>query len=212
MRVRDIMTTNVITIASNKTIAEADDILSSNKISRLPVVDDGKLVGLISKSRILKATAPQNTPVAVWRLPHFFFGMKVREIMITDMVTVTPDMTVEGAAFLAQEKRVGGTPVVEGDRLVGMVTSNDYHFNILNPLLGVKQKGNRLVIKNPAGAKAMQEILGAVAKHNIRIRAVSYINLEKKGIESDLTVSLDTTDATQIAAELKDLGYKVEIR
>lgn len=212
MRVRDIMTTNLITISSNKSIAEADDILAANKISRLPVVDDGKLVGIISKSRILKATAPQNTPVAVWRLPHFFFGMKVREIMIKDMVTVTPDMTVEGAAFLAQEKRVGGTPVVEGDKLVGIVTSNDYHYKILNPLLGVKQKGSRIVVKNPAGASVMKEILEGIAKHEIRVRAISYINLERKGIESDLTISLDTTDATEIAEELKKSGHDVEIR
>jgi acetoin utilization protein AcuB len=212
MRVRDIMTTKVITITSSTTIAKADEIMSTHKINRLPVVDDGKLVGLVSKNRILKATAPENTPVAVWRLPHFFFGMKVSEIMIKDVVTVTPDMTVEGAAFTAQEKRVGGTPVVEGGRVVGMVTTNDYYYNILNPLLGVRQKGQRLVIKEPSGAKALQEVFGCIAKHDASLKAVSYINLKKKGIESDLAISLDSTNATQIAAELKNLGYDVEMR
>ncbi|MFC2017982.1 CBS domain-containing protein [Chloroflexota bacterium] len=212
MRVRDIMTKDVITIPSSTTIAEADDILSAKKINRLPVVDDGKLVGIVSRSAILKATAPKNTPIAVWKLPHFFFRMKVKEVMIKDVVTVTPDMTVEGAAFIAQENKVGGTPVLEGDRLVGMVTSNDYYYNILNPLLGVKSKGQRVIIKEPNGAVALQEIFGCIAKYDIRVKAVSYLNLKRKGIESHITVSLDTEDSTQVAAELRDLGYDLEIR
>lgn len=212
MRVRDIMTTKVITITSKTTIAKADGILSAKKISRLPVVDNGKLVGIVTKKRIREASTAENIPIAIWKLPYHFFGKKVEEIMIKDVVTVTPDMTVEGAAFIAQEKRVGGTPVVEGDRLVGMVTSNDYHHKILNPLMGVRQTGQRLVIKEPSGAKALQDVFSSIAKHNARLKAVSYINLQKKDIESDLMVSLDTRAATQIAAELRDLGYEVEIR
>lgn len=212
MHVRDIMTTKLITVTSNTTIAKAEEIMSTHKISRLPVVDKGKLVGIISRNRIMKATAPQHTPIAIWKMPHFFFGMKVKEIMEKDVVTVTPDMTVEGAALIAQEKKVGGTPVVEGDRLVGMVTSNDYHYNILNPLLGIRQKGQRLVIHEPTGVKALQEIFACIAKHNIKLQAASYINLEKKGLESDLAIHLDITDATQVAAELRDLGYNAEIR
>ena len=212
MRVRDIMTTDVITITSDTTIAKADDILSAHKISRLPVVDKGKLVGLVTKKGIMNAGAPQNVPIALWKMPHYVYGMKVKEIMIRDVVTVTPDMTVEGAAFIAQEKKVGGTPVVEGDRLVGMVTSNDYHYKILNPLIGVKQPGQRLVIKEPNGSKGIQDIFGCIAKYNVNLKAISYINLQGKAIQSELVIGLDTADATQIAAGLRDLGYDVETR
>ena len=212
MRIRDIMTTKVITIPSNTNVAKAEDIMSTHNVSRLPVVDKGKLVGIVSRKRIMKTTAPESAPIAIWRLPHFFFGMKVKEIMIRDVVTVTPDMTVEGAALIAQSKKVGATPVVEGDRLVGIVSSNDYYNKILNPLLGIGQKRQRLVIKKPIGAKSIQEVFGCIAKHNAKVIAASYINMERKGIETDLAISLDTKDATQIVADLRDLGYDVEVR
>jgi len=212
MRVRDIMTTKVITVTSNATVAEADDLMSRHKIHRLPVVDKGKLVGLVTNKTIMNTTAAEHVPIAFWKLPHFIYGRKVKDIMIRDVVTVTPDMTVEGAALIAQEKKVGGAVVVEGDRVVGIVTTNDYYYNILNPLMGVRQTGQRLVIKEPSGSKSMQEVFGCIAKHNTRVKAMSYIDTQDKGIESDFVIGLDTTDATQIAAELRDLGYDVEIR
>ena len=104
--------------------------------------------------------------------------MKVKEIMIRDVVTVTPDMTVEGAAFIAQEKRVGGTPVVEGDRVVGIVTSNDYHYKILNPLIGVKWTGQRLAIKIPRGPKGMQDVFGCIARHNVNLKMEGVSRIE----------------------------------
>lgn len=212
MRVRDIMTTKVITVTSNTTISKADEVMATNNISRLPVVDNGKLVGIVSVKRIMNATVPQKTPTAIWKYPFHFFGMKVKEIMIRDVVTVTPDMTVEGAAFIAQEKKVGGTPVVEDNRVVGIVTSNDYHYNILNPLMGVRQARHRLVVKEPGSVKGIRGVFDCLDKNNAVIFAINYINVEKKGIESELIISLETMIEAQVAKELKDMGYNVEVR
>ena len=76
----------------------------------------------------------------------------------------------------------------------------------------MRRPGQRLVIKEPNGAKALQEVFGCITGHNMRIRDVSYINLERKGVESDLAVSLDAEDLTRIAEELKGMGYQVEVR
>ncbi|MFC2058819.1 CBS domain-containing protein [Chloroflexota bacterium] len=210
MRVRDIMTTNVISVSSDTSIYDADEIMGTHKIRRLPVCDKGKLVGMVTKDRILNSTSPQNVPIAIWKLPHYFFGMKVKEIMVRDVVTTTPDATVESAAILAQQKKVGILAVVEGERVVGVVTTNDFFYNILNPLLGIKQSGTRVVVHEPGDANKMQEVLGILAKQGVKILSMAY--LEAGGdVENDLALRLDVKSAAKIIKDLKDLGYNAEV-
>ena len=72
--------------------------------------------------------------------------MKVKDIMVKDLVTASPDMTVESAIALAQGKKVGCLPVLENNKLVGIVTTNDFFLKILNPLLGIGEPGTRITL------------------------------------------------------------------
>lgn len=208
MRVRDIMTTKVITVSSNTTISNADELMSKHKIRRLPVVDKGKLVGVISKDGILNATAPEHTPIAIWRLPHFFFGMKVKEIMSKKLVTATPDMTATGAAYLAQKEKVGCLPVMDNNKLVGIVTTNDFFYRVLNPLLGIWQSGTQFIIHDLGNTDGIYGAFHCLKKYNARTLAIRYI--EATG-EKNLAIRVETTEESQIEADLKNSGYNVEI-
>jgi len=210
MRVRDIMTTKVITVSSNTTINKADEILSKHRIRRLPVVDKGKLVGIISMDAILKATAPTSVPIAIWKMPHFFLGMKVEEVMSKNLVTATPEMTVASAAYLAQEKKVGCLPVMDNTKLVGIVTTNDFFYKILNPLLGIWQKGTQFTIRYPQNTGSIAEVFSCFDKHNARILAIRYIGTEPDN-DRNLAIRVETTEESQLESDLKNLGYDVEI-
>ena len=136
--------------------------------------------------------------------------MTVREIMIKDVVTVSPDMSVEGAVALAQTKGVGALPVVEGHKLIGIVTTNDFFYKILNPVLGIGQPGTRLVISNAGQAKNVKEILSCIEEQRAKIIAIHNLPpVEDK--EADLCVHLDTEDVSQLIKDLLSKGYPAEI-
>jgi len=210
MRVRDIMTTKVLSVTSNTTFNETEEILSKHKIRRLPVVDKGKLVGIVSMDGIMNLSAPHKIPIAIWKLPHYIFGMKVKEIMSKTLVTATPDMTVTSAAYLAQKNKVGCLPVMENGKLVGIVTTNDFFYRILNPLLGIWQTGTQFIVHDPGNTSGIQKVFDALNKHNAKILAIRYIDSETIG-EKNLAVRVETTEESHIKAELTNAGYNVEI-
>ena len=135
MYVRDIMTTNVVTIPSSTSIADAKRIMEAHRIRRLVVVDKGKLVGMITKAITRRVAPSEATSLSVWEINYLMAKMVVKDVMKTDVVTVSPDVTVECAVATAQQHGVGALPVLEDDVLVGILTTNDFFYKILNPLL-----------------------------------------------------------------------------
>src|SRR4030042_1888827 len=131
MYVRDIMTTNVITVAWNATVIEACEIMRVHRFSRLPVVDRGKLVGIVTRDKLLRVSPSPANSVNVPELIYLLSKKMVKDVMITHLVTANPGMTVEHAVALAQSNRVGSLPVLEDDRIVGIVTTNDFFYKIL---------------------------------------------------------------------------------
>ena len=112
MYVRDIMTTNVVTIPSSTSIADTKRIMEAHRIRRLPVVDKGKLVGIVTDRRLESVSPSKATSLTVWELSYLLDKTTVKEIMERDVITVSPDMNVEESVALAQGNRVGALVVV----------------------------------------------------------------------------------------------------
>ena len=131
--------------------------------------------------------------------------------MKSEVVTTTPDETVEAAINLAQSRRVGCTVVVEDDRVVGIVTTNDIVYKVLNPLVGIGIQGQRIIVSRCGSAEDLGKVTGCIHKHGLKIISMCTV-ASQEDRENDLLIHLDTEDASQIVRELKDLGYSVEIR
>jgi acetoin utilization protein AcuB len=210
MKVRDVMTWNVITVSSDTPIMEARKIMDAHNIRRLPVVDRGKLVGLVTKERIARASPSPATSLTVWEINYLLAKMTVREIMVKDVVTVSPDMSAEAAIALAQNKKVGSLVVVEDGRVVGIATTNDFFYKILNPVLGLGMPGTRIIISDGADPKKLQDIMALVQKHNLKLLSMhSMPPVESK--EKDICLHLDASDVSQLIKDLEGKGFKVEI-
>ncbi|OGP53494.1 MAG: hypothetical protein A2Y65_10735 [Deltaproteobacteria bacterium RBG_13_52_11] len=211
MLVRDIMTSNVITIPSDTPMFEAEKIMEFHKIERLPVVDKGKLVGLVTKDTLLKAGPSEATTFSRGELYYLLSKLMVKEIMKKDVVTVSPDTTVEQAASTAQKNRVGCLPVMEGDKVVGIVTTNDFFYKILNPLLGIGEGGKRIIVRGAGEPEGMQKVLETVRKSDIEMK--SFCSLSSSGAgKNDFVLHLNTEDVAAVLKQLKELGFKVEER
>ena len=217
MKIRDIMTWSVVTVSSDTPIMEARKIMNAHSIRRLAVVDKGKLVGMISRDGITRASPSPATSLSVWEINYLVAQMKVKDIMSKSLVTVTPDTTVESAVALAQSKGVGALPVVEGGTLVGIVTTDDFFYKILNPMLGIGRPGIRLLIHNCGTPKCIQQIMEimdvmqVIGKDKAKILAVHSMPTPDNG-QPDLVLHLDSADPDKVVKVLADNGFSAEVR
>ncbi|MBN1967348.1 MAG: CBS domain-containing protein [Anaerolineae bacterium] len=120
------MTADVITITPDTAVPDAHNLMRKHGIRRLPVAQDGQLVGIVSMTDIMEAKPSDATHLDVWELNYLLSRLPVSEIMTTDLYTVRTDSTLLEAAQLMYEHKVGGIPVVDtGRRLAGIVTESD---------------------------------------------------------------------------------------
>jgi acetoin utilization protein AcuB len=209
MLVRDIMTKNVITITSDTYVLDTERIMDQNRIGRLPVVDDGELVGIVTKNDVLKASPTSTTPTNQRHLFYLMSKLTVKEIMKTTILKISPDTPIEKAIAIAQKNKVGSLPVVEEGKVIGILTTNDVFYKILNPLLGIGQKGSRIVIHGAGKAAKMKEILDFIGKTGLEVKTYW---IPPRDDRQDLILHIDIDDATSIIDELRKEGYAVEKR
>jgi len=125
MKVADIYTRNPVVVDPETSAPQARKLMEEHKIRRLPVVDNGKLVGIVTLSDLLKAAPSPATTLSVWELNYLLDRVKVKEIMTRDVVTTTPDADLKTVASIMAERKIGGLPVVENGKVVGIITESD---------------------------------------------------------------------------------------
>jgi len=189
---------------------EARKIIDTHHIRRLPVVDKGKLIGIVTLDRINGVGPSPATSLSVWEINYLLAKMKVREIMQKDVVSVEPDVSVEQALARAQSMKVGAAPVVENGKVVGIITTNDFMLKLLNPALGIGKPGSRLNISNANKAKNVREISEIVEKLGLNIVAL-HTTPPGEDISNGLSLHVDAEDPKQLVKEIEAKGYKVSI-
>jgi acetoin utilization protein AcuB len=211
MFIRDVMTTNVVTISSSTSLADARRIMDAHRIRRLPVVDKGRLVGVVSRDGLDKAGPSKLTTFSMHELSYLLTKITVREIMKTDLVTVPPDATVEEAVALAQAKKVGALLVVDAGRLVGITTTNDFFYKIANPILGIDKPGIRFSVHKWREIGDLQKILGIIAQFHAEIVTIYTMPHPDTG-ENDFVAHVRASDPVGLMDELRRSGYEVHER
>jgi acetoin utilization protein AcuB len=213
MFVKDIMTMNVVTIPSNTSVSDAKRIMEAHRIRRLPIVDRGKLVGMVTEHRLEAYTPSKATTLSVWEIGYLLGNTPVKDIMEKNVVTVTPDMTVEEVLALAQKKGVGALPVLEDGRVVGIVTTNDFFYKIANPVLGIGMPGTRVEVIGRGDDKVIENVVSLANRQGIRIITIHVLNVpESPEGKKDIVIHLDTEDTSKFVEELKTKGYEVILR
>ena len=210
MYIGEYMSTNVITVDGDTLIHDADKIMRDHKIRRLPVVDKGRLVGMVTQDRIREATTTPATSLSIWEINYLLAKMKVKDVMDKDVVTVTPNTTVEEAVVMAQKYDIREFPVMEGSTLVGIVTITD-GYKITTQAFGFGQPGVRLHIFDCCKTGSLAEVIDIVNNSGARVFSLFHVTPPRVGRE-DCIIHLDSEDAVQIISELKSKGYHVEKR
>ncbi|MBE7554557.1 MAG: CBS domain-containing protein [Anaerolineales bacterium] len=124
--VKDWMTREVITINSDMTLPEAHRLMTDHKIRRLPVIDNGRLVGIVTLGDVREAEPSSATSLSIWEVNYLLAKLKIGEIMTPKPLTISAEETIGQAARLMLEKKVSGLPVVdEKQHVIGIITESD---------------------------------------------------------------------------------------
>jgi acetoin utilization protein AcuB len=132
------MTRNPVTATPDMSIAEASALMKQEKVHRLPVLDkDKKLVGIITEKDILYASPSPASSLSIHEMAYLLSKLTVKKLMSKNVVTISKDTTVEEAARMMVDQDLSSLPVLEGDKLIGIVTKSDM-FKILLELFGAR--------------------------------------------------------------------------
>jgi acetoin utilization protein AcuB len=211
MLVSDIMKTNVISVPSSTSLAEARRIMDANNIRRLPVIDRNHLVGIVTKDDLDKMGPSKLTTFNVHELAYMLNKITVKNVMHRDVVTMPPDATIEEVTAVAQSRRIGSMLITEGDRVLGIVTTNDVFLGVLNPLLGIGLPGSRIVVVGCHKGTDIEKVVSTINKMKVGLTNLFVTQFPETG-KHDLIVHLDTPDASKVTAEIEKVGFSVVVR
>ena len=125
LRVRDIMGKNVVRISVSERLSTVEDIMTLGHVRHMPVVQGGKLVGVVSERDLLRASLSVLSEHRGAERRAFLHVVEIARVMSAPPIVIGPDATIDEAARVMAEKKIGCLPVVDGDHLLGMVTETD---------------------------------------------------------------------------------------
>jgi CBS domain-containing membrane protein len=127
LRVRDVMTHDPKTLGRNDQLSLADDLMQQERIRHLPVLDeDGELVGIVSQRDMFRGALARALGYGETAQRRMLGMLVVKEVMSTQLATVGPDVPIADAARTMVDRKIGCLPVVEGGKLVGILTESDF--------------------------------------------------------------------------------------
>jgi len=164
MLVKDRMTSDPFCGHPEMAVTEAQELMREKRIRHLPIVDDkGILVGLITQRSLVRALPSDVSNFSRFEVSYVLAKIKVRDVMAINVITVDQNTAVEEAARVMADKRIGCLPVMQEDRLVGIITDNDL-FTIMVDLLGARRSGVRLTVLQPDRVGEVARLTTAIAK------------------------------------------------
>jgi len=202
------MTRNPITVREDTSLYDALKKMRENKVRRLPVLNtDGKLVGMVSEKDLLYASPSPATSLSVWEISYLTSKITVKELMTTQLVTVCEDCPLEEAARLMVDNRIGGLPVVRGDKLVGIITETDL-FKIFLELLGAREQGTRFSLVVPERKGMLADMSKVISEMGGNIVALGTF-LGEDPSNRMISLKVQDVDKDELWPKLEAMGVKL---
>ncbi len=172
MLVKNWMSKPVITIDADASMHDAIKLLKNHNIKMLPVMEKGKLVGVVSDRDIKRASASDATSLEIHELLYLISKIKIEEIMTKNPITVPQDYTVEETAEILLKHNISGVPVIDQYReVVGTITQNDI-FKILISLTGAEKKGIQFGVEVEDRPGSIKEVTDIIREYGGRMASI----------------------------------------
>lgn len=211
MKIRNWMTPNPLTVTPDTLLMDAKKLMATNNIRRLPVVDKkGRLVGLLTRHLIIEAMPSGATTLSVHELHYLLEKLTVGEIMQKDPLTVGPDDLVQNVILLGHQKGIGAFPVVEDDKLVGIVTESEI-FSAVMSLISPREGTSLIILENVELSKevgATSRIASIIEKRGVPVEAI-FTMPHRTRAGNNVYIRARTPHAANLQADLDAAGFKV---
>lgn len=203
------MNRNIISVFPEASISLAFKLMREQSVRQLPVVENGRLVGMVTETLLSEVSPSKATSLSVYELNYILDKTKVADIMDKNVVTCTENMSIEDVALLMNEKDVNMIPVVdENHMLKGIITRNDIIASFLD-ILAARGKGSRIVLIAKDRPGTLADIGTLLKERNYNI--VHILNLPTDNPEeSELIIRVDTVADDSLLQLLTEKGYRIE--
>ncbi|HEX2276578.1 MAG TPA: CBS domain-containing protein [Candidatus Tectomicrobia bacterium] len=201
------MTRDVITVPPQEKIIDAFELMQGRGIRHLPVVEDGELKGLVTDRDIRLALIPSPLSTPEDRMYHLGALERVDEIMATELITVEPTTTIEEAAKLMAQYKIGAVPVVGQGKLVGILTETDI-LSVFIEMLETIQSSSRLDVVLGDKPSALDEVYRLLQSSQARVISVSMSPEETAG-PPIYSFRIERTPVEPLVHKLEKAGYRV---
>lgn len=164
MLVHEVMTPNPVTIDAEMSVNRAVQMMKEQGIRHLPVIDKKKgMIGLVTRESLNRSTPSELTTLSIWEINYQLSKIKIPNAMVKKVFTTTEDATVEEAARLMIENKIGGLPVLREGELVGIVTEVDL-LGALTSMMGWRQPGVRVTVQVNDEEGQLAKVATAIAE------------------------------------------------
>jgi acetoin utilization protein AcuB len=207
--VKDSMSREIVTLAPDETVGTALALCRERRIRHLPVLKEGRLVGIVSDRDLRSATPAFGDPERAAALQRVL----VEDVMARDVIVAHPEDPIEQAANAMRERRIGCLPVLDGGELVGILTASDV-VDALVYLVGANEPGSRMEVAVPDRPGALAGAAGVFGMCGINIVSTAMGSRREPAGEGSprervVVFRVDTIDTAEAVGYLEEAGYSV---
>jgi len=211
MKVKNRMSENPRTVNLDTSVHEAFSLMKAHNIRRLPVVDKGKVVGIVTIADLNRASPSSATTLSKHELKYLLAKTKIKDILPKNhkVITIGPDNYIETAARVMRENKIGALPVIDDQgKLVGIITETDI-FDALIDVLGVTRAHSRIDFYTSDRPGTIAEITTMIAQKGKNIiNTVAFF--DKKKDMYKMVIRLEELDCQDVVEALIERGLEVE--
>jgi acetoin utilization protein AcuB len=203
------MTRNPIVVAPNDKVDEAAAIMKEHGFRRLPVVDEGLVVGFLSDRDLMKVMPSPATTLSKYEVNSLLAKMTVKEIMTRNVITVSADAPIEEAALIMYKQKIGGMPVLSStNTLVGIITETDI-FKAFVDIMILTEPSTRITISGEDAVGVIHGVTTVFTDMGINIMSLVSAKKSSEAGKYDLVVRAQIDDVEAVKAKLAEKGYNV---
>lgn len=188
MAVKDFMTRKVVYISPDTTVAHAADIMREQGLHRLPVIENDKLVGLVTEGTIAEASPSKATSLSIYEMSYLLNKTKIKDVMIRKVITVSQYASLEDATYLMLKNKVGILPVVDNEQVYGVITDRDI-FKAFLEVSGYGEEGVRVRFVTEDEVGVLEHIVHLLVEENLNIS--NAVNIPRKDGKVVIEVQID---------------------
>lgn len=200
------MTANPFTIDSGATVPDAIEMMQTHGITKLPVLRDGKLCGVVSQSDINRALPSDTTSLSFGEVAYLLSKLKIYKIMKKNPPTISADAMLEEAAIVMRDSKVEILPVMDEGKVIGVITESDV-LDAFIDINGAREPGTRLVIEaddQPGVMSRLARVTGELETN------ITHIAVYRTGMESSFVLlGVNTVNTTDLEEAFTKAGFQV---